>query len=193
MKNKAFTTVEMLVATALAVVLMIGVLRVVGSVNIQTSSPELLVSDTSWSDNLVRSLRWDLIHAQSVHQEDNKLTLMGYGWLDRESFKLDGEASRGAISHRPVQVVYSLTSDGMHNWLIRRQTDLDELTNRNAWSQPVAHGVKSFALRLPGDPGSRGDEAGWLGRPRPVPDRVRLVVRMTQPAQADIDQTIVIR
>jgi len=188
--KRAFTTIELLVATALAVMLMAGVLSVVGSIRLDPAASEPR-SGGAWPSAVVDLLRLDLTHAKSMQQRGNTLTLVGYSSLFHEAFEIGERPDSKPPQHRPVTIEYSVKNDGVHSWLVRRQTNLDELTNRNTWSELVGCGVLSFQLKpidIAVPPDSNGN---WLEEEIPVPDRIRLVMQID--GDSDMDQTIIIR
>ncbi len=223
MNCKAMTTIELLVATALAAVLMIGVLHATGSIR-----PELdgrgHTPTRRWPANLVRLLQWDLANAHWVIQEENKLTIVGHNALNRGDFGWKRNI-KASSTHRPVTVEYQLWPGKEHddgNWLIRRQTHMTELTNRRTWAEVVAWGVEGLALRqvdgtidamadlpLGGEDDSvepalgvedadtaepvTGVEGDWLDGNGSIPRRVRLVVTMAGDQEPGIDSLIVLR
>ena len=196
--NKAFTTIELLVATGLSVLLMVGLLQVVAAV--QRDMAEMQASKLNHGfDRFVDILRWDLAHARTVQQDKEHLTLVGYNSLDRRGFRLkDGFGDHGSNHHQPVRVTYRIKRIGSSEWLIRFQTDLDILSNRNTWSEPVCFGIDSFKLEpVDVEPPRQAVELagvieeGWFSSPRPVPDRVRVIVR--KDANVHIDRMLVLR
>ena len=199
MNSRAFTTVELLVATALSVTLMVGLLRVVGAVQ-QDVARLKNHSSNDWSIALVEALRRDLVHAQTISQNEIGLTLVGYGSLDRRGFRIKKEDAISDLSsgHQPVRVTYRIEKEGSHSWLVRQQTDLDVLSNRNTWSELVCTGIDSFRL----EPEAVANEAVelisnamnvWLQQPGPVPNRVKLIVQLSNKEDIGIDQTLVLR
>lgn len=166
-RPRAFTLLELLVATALSTVLMIGVLAVVADLG----APEVAagIRDEAGaggaaeaSDAWVRLLREDLAHAHSIDaSKANEVALMGYGALD----------GRGRErTHRPVLVLYRIEMIDGRPWLIRRQAVLDVLTNQNVQRDLVCCGVTRFELvGVGGTAGSREIRvfsAGATGTPR---------------------------
>lgn len=148
---RAFTLLEMLMATALSTVLMIGVMAVVadlGSAGLDSSVRQRKPLETGGDpapgigrDALgawVGLLREDLRHAtEVVASRDNELTLWGYGALDSRSRER---------THRPVRVRYGIETVGGRSWLVRRQSLLDALTNQNVQRDLVCGGVRRFEL-----------------------------------------------
>ncbi len=140
---RAFTLLELLVATALSTVLMIGVLAVVADLG----APEVAAGIAEEAgaaggdealDAWVGLLREDLAHAHSIDaSKANEVVLMGYG-------ALDGRARER--THRPVLVLYKIERIDGRPWLIRRQAVLDVLTNQNVQRDLVCCGVTRFEL-----------------------------------------------
>ena len=126
------------------------------------------------------------------------MTLVGYDALDRRHFGWQLGTPDSSL-HHPVQVEYFLWSgqDGQ-SWLMRRQTHITELTNRNAWSEVIARGVTGIALRRP--PGGVLDAMTvenatptlWLSQPNPVPDILNFLIKLTDGSTA-IDRLMIIR
>ncbi len=146
--HKAMTTVELLAATALMAVLMLGVLGVVGSVGLDDAIHRRQASQ-AWQHAAVDMIQRDLSHAQRVWQTGNKVVMEGYGSLDRGVFRTQEQhdrVARRSAAHRPVRVEYRVVMGGDRSWLTRRQTHLDELTNRNTWSELVGCGVDAIRL-----------------------------------------------
>jgi hypothetical protein len=140
----AFTLLEVLVATVLATLLMVGVLAVVadlgasGVVAPAKARPEAALGPEA-ADAWVRLLREDLNHASAVHAADeNEMTLVGYAALDTPARER---------THRPVRVLYRIQEVRGRRWIIRRQEALDVLTNENVQQDLVCCGVSRFELK----------------------------------------------
>ncbi len=147
--RRAFTLLEVLMATVLATVLMIGVLAVVTTLGAPAraskgaaappangaAAPSL---DDASIDALVGLLRKDIGHATRVDaSRPNELTLLGYDALD------SGARER---TQRPVRVLYRIEEIDGRCWLIRRQAALDVLTNRNVQRDLVCEGLVRFEM-----------------------------------------------
>ena len=150
MKPRAFTLIELLLALALSAVLMLGLLTVIGAMGkTQAAMSSVMDGNRPEHDRLIELLRIDLMHARQLHvakvtdSEQDKLSdqilfrLSSHGGSDRHTLE---------ISHRPVEVTYSIRNIGSRNWVIRTQTDLDVLSNQNRWSQLVCTGVADLQV-----------------------------------------------
>lgn len=166
---RAFTLLELCIATVLSTVLMIGVLAVVMDLRDpaliassddavdESANPTLRRADEEAAvDAWVRLLREDLDHAVVIDAvEPGRIAMIGYG-------ALNGRCRRRV--HRPVRIVYELVRRSEASWLIRRQTALDVLTNRNRRRDLVCSGIERFELA------SFMDGVRQAPRPGPVAD-----------------------
>lgn len=139
-KYRAFTMVEMLAATALAAVLMVSLVSVAATVNrthaamLETSAQVM----SPWHMQLVDLLRRDLVNAVQIQTDANTLTISGPCSVQSISLRPD---------HRPVQIIYALQHDGNQNWLVRRQTYLDDPNQRATRTDIVAGRIARFQLQ----------------------------------------------
>jgi len=142
-----FTLLELLLATVLATVLMVGVMAVVTDLGVSRShiQPPPAGSDASKTgakieplDAWARLLCEDIRHASAINtSRKGVLALTGYNALD---------PSRLRRTHRPVRVLYEFRDIDGRKWIIRRQTALDVLTNQNVRRDLVCCGVSRFEL-----------------------------------------------
>jgi hypothetical protein len=144
-RNNGFTLLELLLATVLSVLLMVGVLAVVADMRMPDGSPVLAsepqreapagaAAVEAWVD----VLRQDLQHATAVQTAgENELVLMTYSALDRISREQ---------THRPVFVQYRIEELEGRRWLVRRQAALDLLTNQHIQRDLVCCGVDRFSM-----------------------------------------------
>ena len=167
-RAKAFTMVELLAATALSAMLMIGVLGVIGVIGERASSPLTLI-DQPPDDALLRQLRWDLSHARSICVEGDRLLLRGYGGL----------ADDGRPAHRPADVSYAVALLGQRPWLVRRQSELDALTNLNSRRDLLMADVCAMRI-LFAAPSAVGGDPPALGPPRTDAPSDRSVLSWTE-------------
>ncbi len=149
MKHRAFTILELLLATVLLCGLMISVLAVLTRVGIPSQAAGTLGTDdggrsvVSGKDNRtidawVALLRADLEQAVVIESmSSGRISMVGYR-------SLEGEARQPR--HRPVQIVYRIEKIGADAWLIREQSWLDDLSNQNVRRDLVCRGVIDFHL-----------------------------------------------
>ena len=137
--RRGFTLLEMLLATVLSVMLMVGVLAVIASLGTaagKAGGQPVPAADAM--DGWLRLLQEDLNLAVKVDtSRSNELTLIGYAALDG----LGRERT-----HRPVRVLYRFEEVGGRRWLIRRQALLDVASNQNVQRDLVCNGVSRFEL-----------------------------------------------
>jgi len=216
-----FTLVEILGATVLLSLLMLAALNVTVSLNRQARMLAVMENARpAWQQDLITLLAYDLAHAQQVEMNPRTQTLTfrgGYSHLDADTRR---------PHHRPVEVTYHLveTDDSTSiaeesarpRWLVREQVNLDDLSNRNTWSDLVCGGVKRFRLVLatpdkddqrkaaqplaprPDDPEQDDSvlESSWARQPvqqGESPTRVRLIVEWTDPNLPRLDRMLQIR
>lgn len=167
MPRRAFTLLELLLATVLLTGLMVSVLAVLTrigthdlssagitstSLKIEATSadPSLLRVSTSDIDAWIAVLREDIDHAIEIDTSvTNEVTLIGYAGLD------DVNRRR---AHRPVRVTYKIETLSGRPWLIRRQAWLDVLSNQNVQRDLVCGGVLRFELvSVPGETRAPGE------------------------------------
>jgi hypothetical protein len=143
---RGFTLVELLLATVLATILMIGVLAVItnlGARGIVADGGRSLegLSESQAEEACVRLLREDLDQAISADAtKSNVLRLSGYGALD----------ARGREwTHRPVNVVYAIEEIDGRPWLTRRQEAMDVLVQNNVQRDLVCSVVRFELAKTP--------------------------------------------
>lgn len=136
--RRGFTMIELLLASVLMAVLMIGVLAVITRLA-PVDEPALTADQPSSEvDALIRLLRDDLLHAQHVETlSEREILLISHGSM---------ESNTRRYVHRPVTVRYQITTVDGEPWLIRRQTALDVLTNQNEQRDLVYRGINRIAL-----------------------------------------------
>lgn len=194
--RRGFTIVELLVASALAALLMVGVLRVAASIRLD---PVKSSSQDAWLDRFVDLLRWDLSHARTISRKGGRFTLTGYGFLHQADEDQPDDADI-ASAHRPVSIEYFVAAEEDIGWLIRRQTNLDELTNQSISASLVCGNVVGFEL----EPDFTAQELAssivdWGEIPAAMPSRVRLTLHWIEKdhqgrsVPRQIDRFIVLR
>jgi prepilin-type N-terminal cleavage/methylation domain-containing protein len=192
-RRRAFTLIEMLLATVLATVLMVGVLAVVTdlgasgmasekragaavdkSVGLAGGSAQAAKTglDAEALEAWIRLLREDIGQAfRTEPPQDSRFSLTGYGALDARSRER---------TPRPVTVLYAIEEVGGRLWLVRRQAALDVMTDQNIQRDLVCGGIVRFQVVREGDEqgGGRAGAVAWrllawvADQPEPACDRL---------------------
>ncbi len=175
-RPRAFTLLELLLATALTAVVMIAVLAVVGDLGAPGAAEGVAPQRTAGGRETVEAppepgtleawmqlLREDLHNAGAVDtSRKNELALTGFA-------ALAGPSRRR--THRPVRVLYRIeVIDGRH-WLVRRQEALDLRSTENVERDLVCCGLRRFEVTKLVVKVDRGDapaarSAGTASRPK---------------------------
>ncbi|MBS3822135.1 MAG: hypothetical protein GVY24_05085 [Planctomycetes bacterium] len=143
MTARGFTLLELLLATMLTVIVMVGVMAVVVRIaqpldpRDRSPGPQDQARQSPPIDRWLRVLRTDLAHAKNIQTAENKITLTGYAALS--------DRGRGP-THRPAKITYQLQTTNRRCWIIRRQQWLDELTSDNVQCDLIGAGVSRFKL-----------------------------------------------
>lgn len=143
---RGLTAVELLVATTLAAMLLVGILGVLTTLH--THSRELMQDARTqpWSQLLADGLRRDLSNARQMTVAHNRLVLTGYL----------GTRAAGHGTLRAAEVTYQVVSVGDYLCLVRDERPLGEVSNLLPTRQLVATGITHFQCVLPG--GAHADD-----------------------------------
>jgi len=144
--RRGLTAVELLVAAALASMLMVAVLGILG---ILAAKRKVLVDEAPfapWQRGLAERLRRDLSNARRFELTPDRLRLVGYGSRDFDTRQ---------PTHRPAEVVYRVSRAAGKTWLMREETHLDLLSNANRQTEIVCYGLTTIAMDIPGQPERR--------------------------------------
>lgn len=135
--RRAMTLVELLGASALAVLLMTTAFGVIGSLAVQRRT--LLGNDSvePWRRQLSEQLRWELSNARKMSVRPRELRLVGYGATDFDTAE---------ATHRPCEIVYSIQVEGGRYWLLRQEIHLDASTFSNSRTELVAAGITALEV-----------------------------------------------
>jgi hypothetical protein len=143
MRSYGLTLLELLLASVLTTLLMVGVLSVVASLGSSAvgaaeggrTDPEIRAdSIRPWID----LLRDDVAHADELTMtRDNVLKIIGHAALDR------GDR---LVTHRPVEIHYAFRDVDGRRWLVRFERALDVMTNRNIRCDLVSGDIAGFEL-----------------------------------------------
>jgi prepilin-type N-terminal cleavage/methylation domain-containing protein len=138
MNHRAFSLIEMLVATALASVLMYAVLLV--AANLSRDRKMLTQMNSDPPQPVVDLLRWDISNADTASQraDGQVLILIGHGGVDRATLLPNG---------RLAQITYRITNRPVTGTLVRQQEYLDDPVRPDAWQELVAAGATDIAIR----------------------------------------------
>ena len=141
MNRRGFTLLELMLATTLVSVLMVGVMGVIGSLAPASlaavaDESEALGAGSYATVRLVQLIADDLSRMDRLDMKpDGAVNL--YGQL-----ALDGGTGRWL--DRPAQVTYRFAEIGSRRLLLRRQRLLDKLTNQATTVELLAAGVKEL-------------------------------------------------
>lgn len=167
MRRRGFTLIELLVATALAAVLIGGVLTSMAGVARDRRRLAAAQNVPDVSPILAR-VEWDLVQADTFAsaQDGRSLVLFGHGAIDRRDLAPTGRLAR---------VTYRVQGDPRHGTcLVREQQLLDDPALPSAWQELVAAGVTTLRMVGPAAEESVGRRAP--NSARPVPSRVSVTI-----------------
>lgn len=147
MRNQSgFTLIEILLATILTAVLMVGVLAVIvsvsGPIQHRSDEPGHSTIEQIDLDTVTRVLATDLAQARWIESASGELKLMSYGGLDPQ------DRTR---TQRPVNIDYRIKLIDDNPWLVRAEQALDGEVVMAPQYELVAPGVTRIALAPPTD------------------------------------------
>ena len=149
MTHRGFTMIEMLLATALCALLLIGVIQVIATLSTKVTVVRASTPDT---DGVWQVISDDLSQARSLRSTEDRVVIHGFSPAAADQ------------PHRPVRVEYLIRSKRDRNWLIRRMVRLDELTNEHVETTLVAPDCKSIRI-LPAPPPEQGEGGSVVNEP----------------------------
>ena len=176
-RHGGFTLLELMLASVLMVMLMVGVLGVVASVvrptqalaRDQGSSVDV-AGDATIDESVAWLLQEDLLQAVRIERGSGGLVLISYGGLDPRTHER---------TQRPVRVVYQTLLIGDRPWLVRVEEGLDDEAAERVRVDWVAGGVTRIEL-LPPPTKHRED-------PRKVLPSNNQVVKVNEITEPDIE------
>ena len=115
-KRKAFTTVELLVSTVLASILMVALLGVLRGVRMQAEAMESLGTNPAWHATLDRVFHDDFANSTHCRFDGNSLTLTGFAGRQLESM---------AATWTPAIISYEIVRRDEFGWLVRSEKRID--------------------------------------------------------------------
>lgn len=131
------TLIELMAASALAVLLMTASLGVIRSLVVQRRAVENNAPIEPWRRRLSEQLRWDLNNARKMCSRTQELRLTGYNATD---------FSTSAATHRPSEIIYSVRNEGDRFWLLRQEIHLDAAVLNNSRTEVVAADVRAMEI-----------------------------------------------
>jgi|SRR5579862_4531017 len=186
MNRRAFSLIELMIATALSVALMGAVLAILS--NIARDTRRLAGAEAfSASQNLVELLHRDLSSSRTMIQapDGSVLVLVGHGWIDPATLNPTGRLAR---------ITYQCVRDGQTRWFVRQQESMDDPAGPKRWRTLVAANVETILVsptvadQSASDPRAQNDEspndppATRAGAAINVPARVRLHISLDHAA-----------
>jgi type II secretory pathway component PulJ len=155
-----FTLIELMLASALSVLLIGGVLFSLAALSRDAAVAETKIQSGNVTATL-DLLQWDLTNARSVSQspDHRTLVLVGHGAIGPDTLRPNG---------RLVRVVYSCSTRGNVWRLTRQQQYLDDPARPQGWTELVSETISSIQV-LPA-------ASAPLEEDGPMPQWVRLRV-----------------
>jgi prepilin-type N-terminal cleavage/methylation domain-containing protein len=158
-RRRAFTLIELLLATTLSAILMGAVLIVSASLarDARRINARPVVSPLG---GCVDILRRDLVNARSITRRDDgrSLILIGHGGISPRTRESTGRLAR-------VSYTVIATDDARTPALVRRQEYLDDPVDRQPWQELLATGVTAIDAVSADGTTVLKDESLALGRP----------------------------
>ena len=189
-RRTGFTLIELLLATALAALLMGGVLLIVSQLTREASRlTGRRDNHEAVSDRLVEFIRLDLARGRELHhrRSDGAVRITGYGSIDPNTGRPTGKA---------CDVTYRLVKSAGGTSLLLRDQSLQGDPTRRTWSVLLATNVRGFIVepivRATANPTTSPTTNESTVRPT-LPDSVRLVVRWTTREVEPVDRTLILR
>lgn len=182
-RNRAFTLIELLAATVIAAVLMVGVLVVVAQLG--TDQQRLANHpEPEAANRIIELLQRDLAGATSIATgaPSDSIVMDGYGALSLETQLPTGRAAE--ISYRIIHIHDS-------SWLVRKQRPLDEPAEK-PWMECVSHGMKHLTITPEARAGTSG-KLKFSGEMPAMADCYRLQIEWSDTAHAPINELIILR
>ncbi len=173
-QSQGFTIMEMLAATALTSLLMIGVLAVMTSIAREHRAAAIR-SQRGIETELMELLRWDLANATRIESGADRLVLSGHGVLDPQT--------QQPSMPRPCVVVYQVRQVNGRSWLSRQQSAADQSVPPSV--AMVGSGVRNMQV-LPADASANTGVSA-------AADSLRVRLTWDDPARPGLDTLLVLR
>lgn len=131
-----FTIMELLIASSLAAILMIGILFATTQLAKQAQRQQQRNSPTEF-DAALQLLHRDLRQATACRVEENQIHLQGFILLDKKN-----QTQR----QYPAEVIYRLVEIGPNHWLMRHQREFSKLTLDDTSANLICKDITSMQL-----------------------------------------------
>lgn len=179
-----FTMIELLLATVLMSVLMIGVLAVITRVAapLEDKTDPGMPNDDRAAQACVALLRSDLCTARSIASDADEVRLVNFGGLDPQTLE---------PTQLPVRVRYYTKVLAGRTWLLREQYDMVDNERQTVQTELVMPGIARIELSAPEQRADPSD----LDEALPAEARWRLKVwseRAGRDAELWIDQDLIL-
>lgn len=184
--RRGFTLIELLLATAIAAVLLGGMLLIVGQLTRESSKLAAHQADPAAEERLVELVRLDLVRGREIDRRtsDGAIHITGYGSID------GGDSGRPTA--KACDVVYRLAKSEDGQSILLRDQSLRGDPTRKTWTALVAVGVGRFDVgpvaKPTSNPTSREATAD-----RALPGEARLLVEWADPKAKAIDRVLTLR
>ena len=136
---RGFTIMELLIASVLSAILMIGILFATTQLARQVHRQKGLASPTQFN-TVLELLRKDMSQATACRVTENKIHLRGFMLLDPQSQKR---------IEQPAQVIYRLVQINDVFWLMRHQRALNNLTLDDTDANLLCKNITTMQLLPP--------------------------------------------
>lgn len=142
-RRSGFTLLELLLASALMAVLMIGVLMVLTNLtrpamasDVDSDKQGEIISEATW----IELIRDDLRQAHHIETSVNELVIVSYGGLDAQSKER---------TQRPVRIRYRIETMSARPWMLRDEVSIDNSAETVIRRELVGQGITRFELIPP--------------------------------------------
>ncbi len=177
---KAFTLIELLLATALTAAVLAAVLGVVARAGRGLRSARKADEGRATEDALLELITTDLLNARRAEPAERGFRLFGLGRLGADTKE---------VRHGPVTVEYEVRRAGGQPWLLRRQFRSDARRGAVQSAELVCRGVERIELGGLQQPTS-APTSRPAARGAPLPQAVKVTVTFVQGGQDERPRTI---
>ena len=134
-----FSLMELMVAIALSALVVTAITGLTRQMIHRRAWIESQETQPQWELILSRQLTRDFELAESVKVYQGRIELTGHLGADFVTGQETMQAAKVEYFLQPIQGI---------NWLLRRETDLNSLSNRNSRTSLVAHGIGQLLIEM---------------------------------------------